>query len=238
MLDIQALMEGFRSNFIEKDRWKYLVDGLAISIQVTLVALLIGLILGSLIALIRVAVKDRKPGWKTPAGFFLNLVNKLAGAFITLIRGTPSTLQLLTAYAIILKSIDQKIVVAMLTFGINSSAYIAEIMRGGIQSVPVGEIEAARSLGLSYMQAMRRIVLPQAVRIALPSLGNEVITLFKETSICGFIGLMDLTRGSNVIISQTYNAAWPYAAATLIYLLVVKGLEVVFRRWEARVTYA
>lgn len=238
MFDFQALSEGFYKNFIVDDNWKYLVDGLWISIRVTAVALVIGLILGIAIAVIRVSAKDLQPSWGTPSGFLLNLLNKISGAFITLIRGTPSTLQLLIAYAIILKSIDQKILVAMITFGINSSAYIAEIMRGGIQSVDTGEMEASRSLGMSYFQAMRHVVLPQALKNALPSLGNEVITLFKETSVSGFIGLMDLTRGSNIILSKTFDAAWPYGAAAVCYLIVVKMLEIAFRKWEEKVTHA
>lgn len=238
MLNFQALTEGFEKNFIQEDRWHYLVDGLWTALRVTAVALIIGMILGVLIALIRVAVKDLKPTWGTPKGFLLNLVNKISGAFITLIRGTPSTLQLLIAYAIILKSIDAKIIVAMLTFGINSSAYIAEIVRGGIQSVDPGEMEAGRSLGMSYTQAMRNVVLPQAMKNALPAMGNEVITLFKETSVCGFIGLMDLTRGSNIIVSQTFDATWPYAAAAILYLIVVKILEILFHKWEVRAQHA
>ncbi|MDY3052491.1 MAG: amino acid ABC transporter permease [Ndongobacter sp.] len=228
----QGLIEAFRLNFIVSDRWHYLLNGLGVTVSVTLVALLIGLVGGMLLALSRVAYRDLQPSWKTPRGFILHIAYRFARLYITVVRGTPSTVQLLIMFNIVLINIDNLMLVAMLTFGLNSAAYMSEIFRGGIQAVSIGEKEAARSLGLNYLQMMKNVVMPQALKNSLPALGNEVITLFKETSICGFIGLADLTRGAGIIISQTFQAIPPYMAVALIYLAVVLLLEQLFRKLE------
>jgi len=231
-------LEDFQSVFFTGENWKYLANGFKITIQVTFFAFLIGLVFGIILAVIRVAHKDLKPSWRNPSGFLLNLLNKIANIYITVIRGTPTTIQLLIMFNVILISLDNLPLVAILTFGLNSAAYMAEIFRSGIQAVSKGEKEAARSLGLNYLQSMRHVVLPQAFRNCLPAFGNEVITLFKETSISGFIGLIDLTRGANILVSNTFKAAPPYFAAAMIYLIVVYGLEHLFNFIEKRYLHA
>lgn len=227
----------FHDVFIKNDNWKYLSNGFSTTVLVTLFAFLIGLLVGILLAVIRVSHKDLQPGWNNPVGFVLNVLNKIANIYITIIRGTPTTIQLLIMFNVLLVGLDNLRLVAILTFGLNSAAYMAEIFRSGIQAVSSGEKEAARSLGLSYIQSMRKIILPQAFRNCLPAFGNEVITLFKETSICGFIGLIDLTRGANILVSNTFKAAPPYFAAALIYLTVVFIFERIFNSVERRIAH-
>lgn len=238
MEQIESFSKAIYNSLIKNDYWVYLKNGLVTTVIVTLFALLIGFFLGLFISIIRTAHKDLDLSAKTPAGFFLKLANSLVSLFVTFIRGTPTTIQLLIMFNIFLVGLDNLKLVAILTFGLNSSAYMSEIFRGGIQTVSKGEREAARSLGMGYVQSLRLIVLPQAFRSCLPALGNEVITLFKETSISGFIGLIDLTRGSTIIVSQTFTATVPYFAAALIYLLVVMVLEFLFRRLEKRFDHA
>lgn len=151
----------------------------------------------------------------------LRLLNTIAKVYLTVIRGTPTLVQLLLMYFVFLKDLDNKVIVAILSFGINSGAYVAEIVRAGIMSIDRGQMEAGRSLGLGYVTVMRRIILPQAFKNTLPALVNEVITLFKETSISGYIGLNELTRGGNIIQSTTFNALLPLMTAALIYLSIV-----------------
>ena len=234
----QSFIQNFQKVFINNDNWKYLSKGFSTTLKVTLFAFLIGLVLGIILAVIRISHKDLKPSWTTPSGFILNLLNKIASIYITIIRGTPTTIQLLIMFNVILIGLDNLRLVAIITFGLNSAAYMAEIFRSGIQAVSQGEKEAARSLGLSYLQTMQKITLPQAFKNCLPAFGNEVITLFKETSISGFIGLIDLTRGANILVSNTFQAALPYFAAALIYLIVVFGLERLFNLVEKRYLHA
>ncbi len=162
----------------------------------------------------------------------------LIGRFKSTIRGTPSTIQLLIMFNVILVNLDNLVLVAIISFALNSSAYMAELFRGGINSVSKGEKEAARSLGLSNLQMMKKVVMPQAVKNSLPALGNEVITLFKETSIAGFIGLADLTRGASIVISQTFDAATAYFSAAIIYLVIVLVMEKIFKELEKGFLYA
>ena len=237
-LCVENIASSFNRILFENGNWRYLTEGLVTTLQVTFAAFCLGLVLGVILAIIRVSSKDLKPNWKSPTGILLNLLNKLSSAYITIIRGTPTTIQLLIMFNVLLAGLNNLHLVAILTFGLNSAAYMAEIFRAGIQSVSKGEREAARSLGLSYLQTMARVVLPQAFHNCLPAFGNEVITLLKETSISGFIGLIDLTRGANILVSNTFNAAIPYLVAALVYLLLVFGLERVFYAIERRVSHA
>ena len=162
-------------------------------------------------------------------GIFLGFV------YLTVIRGTPTMVQLLIVYYVIFATVDPgKIVVAIIAFGMNSAAYVAEIVRSGIMSIDQGQFEAGRSLGLNYTQTMTKIILPQAVKNILPALGNELIVLLKETSISGYIGLMDLTRGGDIIRSQTYSALFPLLAVAAIYLIIVCFLTYLVGRLERR----
>lgn len=207
----------FYQNFIQDDRWKYIVDGLGNTLKITFFAVLIGIILGFLIAVIR-STYD-----KTHRLGFLNALCKI---YLAVIRGTPVLIQLLIIYFVVFGSMKiDKILVAVMAFGINSGAYVAEIFRSGIMSVDPGQMEAGRSLGLSYGQVMSRIIMPQAVKNILPTLNNEFIALVKETAVVGYIALGDLTRGGDQIRSQTWDAFPPLLAVALIYLAIVMLLE-------------
>lgn len=226
-----------KTNLLDGNLYMYLIEGLKITLLVSTISLILSFILGIILAIIRKAKIDLNPKWDNPKGFTLNILDKLAGLFITIIRGTPSTIQLLIMFNVILVGLDNLVIIAIATFALNSSAYMSEVIRSGLNSVAKGEVEAARSLGLSYNEALFKISLPQALRNALPALGNEVITLLKETSISGFIGLADLTRGASIIISKTFKASVPYFAAALIYLLIVILIEQAFKAMERKIQH-
>ncbi len=206
----------FYQNFIEKDRWKILLDGLKITLLVTFFAVLIGIVIGFLVASVRATYDKTKPG------FVLKLLNLICKIYLTVIRGTPVLVQLMIIYFIIFSSVDiSKILVAIIAFGINSGAYVAEIVRGGIMSIDAGQFEAGRSIGFTYIQTMRYIIMPQAIRNILPALCNEFIVLLKETSVGSYIALQDLTKAGDIIKSITYQPFMPLIAVALIYLVMV-----------------
>ena len=205
--------DSFYLNFIKDDRWRYLWDGFWTTIGISFAAVLLGVLLGFTVAVIR-STHDKTGK--------LRLLNWLCKLYLTVIRGTPVVVQLLIIYFVIFGSVNiSKILVAIVAFGVNSGAYVAEIIRGGIMSIDKGQFEAGRSLGLSYIQTMIYIILPQAFKNVLPALGNEFIVLLKETSVSGYIALQDLTKGGDIIRSQTYTAFMPLIAVALIYLAVV-----------------
>lgn len=216
----------FVQNFIEDNRWMYLVEGLGNTFLITFFAALMGIVIGFLVAFIRT-------GAETTGGF--QIANGLCKVYLTIIRGTPVMVQLLIIFYVIFATVNiSKVVVAIIAFGINSGAYVAEVVRAGIMSIEKGQLEAGRSLGFSYIQTMYYIIMPQAFKNALPSLANEFIVLLKETSICGYIGLMDLTRGGDIIRSRTYEAFLPLLAVALIYLVIVMILTAGVNRLERR----
>ncbi|MBQ1345562.1 MAG: ABC transporter substrate-binding protein/permease [Kiritimatiellae bacterium] len=213
----QSLRDDFYLCFLKKasdgsSRAMYLVNGLAITLEVALFAILLGLLIGFLVAVVR-SSHDKY-------GYF-PLLNAVAKVYLTIIRGTPMVVQLLITYYIILRSVDSKVLIAILAFGINSGAYQAEILRAGIVSIDPGQMEAGRALGLGYWRTMMKVVLPQAIRNVLPALGNEFIVLMKDTSIVGYIALIDLAKGGDIIRSQTYSVYLPYLAVAAIYLVLV-----------------
>ena len=223
---MQELKSSFISNFIDDNRWRYITDGLKITLLVTVFAVLIGVVLGFLIAIVRTT--HDKTGK-------LKILNAICKVYLTVIRGTPVVVQLMIIYFIIFGSVDiSKVVVAIVAFGINSGAYVAEIFRSGIMSIDNGQFEAGRSLGFNYAQTMMYIVMPQAFKNVLPALVNEFIVLIKETSIIGYIGMMDLTKGAMLIQSRTYNAFWPLMAAAAIYLVIVGILTWGMNKLERR----
>ena len=193
-------------------RGEYLIQGLGVTLEVALSAIVLGLFIGFLVAVIR-SSHDKY-------GYF-TVLNAVAKVYLALIRGTPMVVQLLITYYIILRSVDSKVLIAILAFGVNSGAYQAEIIRAGIESIEPGQMEAGRALGLSYWRTMLKIVLPQAVRNVLPALGNEFIVLMKDTSIVGYIALIDLAKGGDIIRSQTYSVYLPYLTVAAIYLILV-----------------
>ena len=219
----QDLKDTFILNFITDDRYMYLVRGLCVTFAVTIGATLLGVLLGVIIALVRSThdknVHDMRPG---VGRIILIILNKIANIYLTVIRGTPMVVQLMIAYFVIFVSVSQhKIFVAILAFGINSGAYVAEIIRSGIMSIDPGQFEAGRSLGFNYAQTMMYIIIPQAFKNVLPALANEFIVLIKETSVSGYIGLQDLTKGGDVIRSRTFTAFMPLIAVAIIYLVIV-----------------
>lgn len=222
----QDFANDFYLNFIKEDRWKYIVDGLGVTLQVTLFAVLIGIALGFIVAIIR-ATHDKTGN--------LKFLNWLCHIYLTVIRGTPVLVQLLIIYFVIFGSVRvDKVLVAVIAFGINSGAYVAEIVRGGIMSIDAGQFEAGRSLGFNYTQTMIHIVLPQALKNVLPALGNEFIVLLKETSVAGYIALEDLTKGADIIRSQTFAPMMPLLAVAAIYLAFVMLLSWLIKLLERR----
>jgi len=216
-----TLYEKMYFYFITYERWRYFADGVKITLQVTAGALLIGLVIGVLVAIIRSAHDQNFRKDKTPGGLVMAALDAVCRLYLTVIRGTPTLVQLLLIYFFFLANVESKIMTATIAFGINSGAYLAEIFRSGIMSIDKGQMEAGRSLGLGYAKTMQRIILPQAFKNTLPALINEIITLLKETSICGYIGLNDLTRGAEIIGGATYEWFVPLFAAAMIYLAIV-----------------
>ena len=209
---LQGLIDDFQLCFVKNGRWEYLLSGLGVTLEVALAAIVLGLAVGFLVAVVR-STHDKY-------GHF-PVLNFAAKAYLTIIRGTPMVVQLLITYYIILRTVDSKVLIAILAFGVNSGAYQAEIIRAGIVSIDPGQMEAGRALGLSYWRTMLRVILPQAVRNVLPALGNEFIVLMKDTSIVGYIALIDLAKGGDIIRSQTYSVYLPYLTVAAIYLALV-----------------
>lgn len=234
---MNKFLEEIEKNLIQDNNYKYLIDGLKTTLSVTAISLILAIVIGMFIAIIKDYDKNLEDNDKGIKYILIKILARISNIFVTIVRGTPSTIQLLIVYNVILANTDSLFLVAIVTFTINSSAYMSEVFRGGINSVDKGEIEAARSLGLSYGKTAKLVVIPQAMKNSLPALGNEVITLFKETSISGFIGLVDLTRGAGIIISRTFSAGIPYFAAALIYLIVVLLLEKIFKKLEERMAH-
>ena len=223
---MSGFKESFYQNFIEKDRWQYLLTGLENTLLITICAGLIGVAIGFLVAIIR-ASHDKNGS--------LKILNFICRVYLTVIRGTPTMIQLMITYYIIFASVNvSKIFVAVCAFGINSGAYVAEIVRSGIMSIDQGQFEAGRSLGFNYVQTMRLIILPQAFKNVLPALGNEMIVLLKETSISGYVGTMDLTKGGDIIRSTTYEAYLPLFGVAAIYLVIVMLMTAGVNRLERK----
>ncbi len=197
--------------FIETGNYKMLIDGFKATIIITLGALLIGVIIGTLIAVVKYFADD------VP---ILKIFAKICDIYVTVVRGIPVTVLLLIFFFIIMSSADG-MVTAIVTFGINSGAYMAELIRSGINAVDKGQMEAGRSLGMSKLQTMSKIILPQAVRYILPTIGNEFIALLKETSVAGYVAVVDLTRAGNLIRNNTYDAVNPLILVALVYLILV-----------------
>ncbi|HAG69836.1 MAG TPA: amino acid ABC transporter permease [Lachnospiraceae bacterium] len=223
---MSELARSFSQNFIEKERYRYLLEGLGNTLLMTLCAVLIGIFIGFIIAVIRSTYDNTGK---------LKVLNFFANLYLTVIRGTPVVLQLLITYFVIFASVNvSKLFTAIIAFGINSGAYVAEIIRSGINSIDRGQSEAGRSLGFSYSQTMLWFILPQAIKNVLPALGNEFVVLLKETSVAGYIAMQDLTKGADIIRSQTYSAFMPLIMAALIYLIMVVIFDNLIKRLERR----
>lgn len=227
----------FTAVFITDGRWKMFFRGLGITLEITAVAVIIGILLGAIVATIRSTYDKNRESMvrnKTFGFYALSVLNVICKIYLTVIRGTPTVVQLLIAYFIIFASSTNDVAVAILAFGINSGAYVAEIIRGGIMSIPEGQFEAGRSLGFNYTQTMIYIVIPQVFKSVLPALCNEFIVLIKETSIAGYIGVVDLTKAGDLIRGRTYIAFLPLFAVAGIYLVVVVVLTTLVGKLERR----
>lgn len=230
-----GFIEKFNFVFMEKDRWKYLLDGLGVTLKVTFFAVLLGIAIGVLIAIIRSTYEKNSKSMRMGFGkAVLGVFNLISKVYLTVIRGTPVVVQLMIMYYVILAASRNKILVAILAFGINSGAYVAEIFRSGIMSIDEGQFEAGRSLGFNFVQTMRYIIIPQAFKNVLPALANEFIVLLKETSVAGYVALQDLTKGGDIIRSQTYQAYMPLFGVALIYLVMVMFFTWLVGRLERR----
>ena len=211
--------------FIQSGHYKLILEGLGTTVKITMGALVIGVIIGLIITLIKYFAEDSR---------LLRPFGKLCDLYVTVIRGIPVTVLLMIFYYLIMVTSTNGVLVATITFGINSGAYMAELIRSGINAVDRGQMEAGRSLGLSKMQTMRRIILPQAVRYVLPAVGNEFIALLKETSVAGYVAVVDLTRAGNLVRNNTHDMFNPLMLIALMYLLMVvlltKALGILERR--------
>ncbi len=221
----ESVANKFEMAFVTGDRWKLYFSGLGMTLEIAFFAAILGMIIGTIVALMKLSTN--KKGKKT-------IWARIANAYIDVIRGTPSVLQLLIMWFIIMKSCKNGVLVAVLSFGINSGAYVAEIVRAGILAVDKGQNEAGRSLGLSKTQTMIYIILPQAIKNVLPPIGNEFIVLLKETAIVGYVSLTDLTRTASQISSRTYEAFMPLIGAAVIYFVIIKILTVLLDKLERR----
>ena len=222
ILWMSDIKDDFILNFIVQDRWKFIVSGLKNTLIITFFALILGVVLGIIVAIIRSSYDktygDMRKGLKKT---LFAIINGICNVYLTVIRGTPVTVQLMIMYYIIFASSRNSLMVAIIAFGINSGAYVAEIVRSGIMSIDEGQFEAGRSLGFNYKSSMLYIIIPQAFKNVLPALANEFIVLLKETSVAGYVTIRDLTMGGNIIRAATYSAFMPLIAVAIIYLVMV-----------------
>lgn len=225
---MELIRENIYNSFIYQDRYKYYLTGLGNTIIMAFFACLIGVILGLILSL--VIDYNEKTGK-------LYLLSTFARMYIGIIRGTPALLQLMILYYIIFKSVNINIVVVgIISFGLNSGAYVSQIIRSGLISIPKGQEEASTMLGFNYFQTMKYVILPQALRNVLPSLGNEFITLLKETSVAGYIGILELTKASDIVASSTYDYFFPLLIVAIIYLILTLGLTKLLNFFERRLS--
>ena len=242
MIDaIKLWFEDFKAdfvlNFIDSDRWLSLVKGLWSTLQITFFALLLGIVIGIVVAAVRSTWDKNQEAMAKNKGvgyYVMKILNAVCHVYLTVIRGTPVVVQLMIFYFIIFATSRNGLMVAAIAFGINSGAYVAEIFRGGILSIDNGQFEAGRSLGFNYPQTMIYIILPQVFKTILPTLCNEFIVLIKETSVAGYVGVMDLTKAGDIIRGKTFSAFMPLIAVALVYLAIVMVLTYFVRLLERR----
>ena len=225
---MELIRENIYNSFVYQDRYKYYLTGLGNTIIMAFFACLIGVILGLILSL--VIDYNEKTGK-------LYLLSTFARMYIEIIRGTPALLQLMILYYIIFKSVNINIVVVgIISFGLNSGAYVSQIIRSGLISIPKGQEEASTMLGFNYFQTMKYVIMPQALRNVLPALGNEFITLLKETSVAGYIGILELTKASDIVASSTYDYFFPLLIVAIIYLILTLGLTKLLNFFERRLS--
>jgi polar amino acid transport system permease protein len=221
-------MELFYEQFITKGGYEVALEGLLVTVEIAVFGLLIGILLGTVIAIVRVMPKYK---------LLPRILDVICNIYVGLFRGTPMVVQLLVGYYVLLPALSIRLdgdIVAVIIFGLNSAAYVSEIMRSGIQSVDIGQLEAARALGMPYGMAMLKIVIPQSIKNILPTLGNEFIVLVKDTSIVSFIAVVDITKAFRQIGDATYEYVIPYLFLALVYLVLVIGITLLARLMERR----
>lgn len=231
------LWQDFHHVMIENDRYKFMIDGLRNTFIITFGALAIGVVIGIIVAAIRTSFDKNKETLRLRGGFgyyVLLFLNGICKFYLTIARGTPVVVQLMISYFIIFAAANDGVPVAIFAFGINSGAYVAEIFRAGIMSVDNGQFEAGRSLGFNYFQTMWYIVIPQMFKAVLPTLCNEFIALLKETSVAGYVGVIDLTKAGNTIAGRTFSYFIPLITVAVIYLVLVMVLTWLVGRLERR----
>ena len=228
---LQDFFVKFYQAFIVADRWQQYIKGVGTTLMVTAMALALGVVLGSVVAMIRVAHDQQKPHHRNPV---LGIFNAVAKVYATIIRGTPMMVQLLIMSMVVFKSSREFTLIGALTLGINSGAYVSEIIRGGLMAVDPGQMEAGRSLGLNYMTTMLEIIIPQAIRSILPALGNEFIVLLKDTSLITVIGGKELLYAAQGIMNRTYEAMFPLLGIACIYLVLVMLLSWLLSKVERK----
>lgn len=231
----ESFLSQFQKAFIVDNRWKIFLKGFINTMVITLAAAVIGILIGVVIAVFRYMASQKDPRKKRTFGsVVIGVIDRLMAAYVAVIRGTPLAIQLMIMAFIVLRGVSDGMVVAIVAFGLNSGAYVSEVIRAGIQSVDGGQMEAGRSLGLNRVDAMRLIILPQALKNILPALCNEAIAVLKETSIVGLIAVVDLTRASDLVRSRTMQPYFPLLAVALIYFLLVYGLSSGVSKLEKR----
>ena len=224
------LQNSFYKTFILEDRYLYFLEGLKYTLLIAFFAILLGLFLGLLISVVRDYHKETKR---------LKILSSFFEVYVYIIRGTPTLLQLMILYYVIFKTVAiSPILVGMLTFGMNSAAYVAEIFRAGFDGIDVGQREACKTLNMSYLQMMRYVVFPQALKNIFPALGNEMITLVKETSIAGYVGIVELIKAADIISSRTYDYFFPLIISACIYLLLTFILSKIMKYLERKLNHA
>ncbi len=227
----QEFFVKFYQAFIEGDRWLQYIKGVGTTLYVTAMALILGVILGVIVAVVRTAHDQQRPGHRNP---ILGVINAIFKVYVTVIRGTPMMVQLLIMGFVIFASSKNFSLVGGLTLGINSGAYVSEIIRGGLMAVDGGQMEAGRSLGMNYADTMRFVVIPQAIKAILPALGNEFIVLLKDTSLISVIGGKELLYAARGVVSRTYEAMYPFLGTAFIYLVLVMAFTWLLGKLERR----
>lgn len=231
------MKDQFNLNFVQGSKWKWLMQGLGRTLVITFFAAILGILIGIILAAIRTTWDKNKEAFLKKGGFtcgLMRVLNAIANLYLTVIRGTPVVVQLLIGYFIIFAASNNEMVIAILVFGMNSGAYVAEIFRSGIMAIDQGQFEAGRSLGFNYLQTMHHIIIPQMFKVVLPTLLNEFISLLKETSVAGYVGIVDLTKAGDLIRGQTFSAFMPLFAVAIIYLVIVLLFSSLVKKLEKR----
>ena len=231
----ESLKEGFIKTFIRDNRYKVFLEGFKNTMIITIVAALIGIVLGVIVSFVHSLAENARDKHQDSFGAkCLMVLDKICAAYVAVVRGTPLAIQLMIMTFIVMSGFPNKVLVCCIAFGINSGAYVSEVIRGGIGSVDYGQTEAGRSLGLSQIGTLRLIVLPQAIKNILPALCNEAIAVLKETSIVGMVAVVDLTRAGDLVRSRTMSPYFTLISVAIVYFVLVFGLSKAVQRFERR----